>query len=33
MPAAGYGPHEFASDVAAFMDTFELGSAVIVVIP
>jgi non-heme chloroperoxidase len=29
-PAAGYGPHKFASDVAAFMDTFEVGSAVIV---
>ena len=24
-PAAGYGPHEFASDVAAFMDASSLG--------
>ncbi|HJU05012.1 MAG TPA: alpha/beta hydrolase [Nitrospiraceae bacterium] len=28
-PAAGYGPHEFAADVAAFMNTLTLGSAVI----
>jgi non-heme chloroperoxidase len=28
-PAAGYGPHEFAADVAAFMEALELGPAVI----
>lgn len=29
-PAAGFAPHEFAADVAAFMDVVGLGSAVIV---
>ena len=29
-PAVGFAPHEFAADVAAFMDVVGLGSAVIV---
>ena len=29
-PAAGYDPHAFAADLAAFMDALGLGSAVIV---
>ncbi len=29
-PAAGYGPDDFAADLAAFMDAVGLGSAVIV---
>lgn len=29
-PAAGFAPHEFAADVAAFMDSVGVGSAVIV---
>ena len=29
-PAAGYHPRDFAADVAAFMDTLELGPAIIV---
>jgi non-heme chloroperoxidase len=29
-PATGYGAHDFASDVAAFMDALDLGRAVIV---
>jgi len=28
-PAAGYRPHDFAADLAAFMDALELGPAVI----
>ena len=29
-PAAGYRPHDFAADVAAFMDALDIGSAVMV---
>ena len=29
-PEAGYGPRDFATDVAAFLDTIDLGRAVIV---
>jgi non-heme chloroperoxidase len=29
-PAAGYRPHDFAADVAAFMDALEIGPAVVV---